>query len=239
MKATKVNHLFNHLATTRAPPDANYCALTGPQMAAFDKRQKLMFIADEIMNTESRVGDDVMQSGISKPHPLAGGNRNLEERTLVTVSRWMIGSVCQHQSCMKCGADLSRKHGIDCSGARDLLVEEFPNDQHVIEHEDNAISALLNNYCNDRQLNAGKYSKIALAIELIYQECRGMFQQENGFYKVPEPEPDPDRDLVDDADPFRHRVVYELAHPEDAERRHLETQQRIWNRPGMVFYEPP
>ncbi len=40
--------------------------------------------------------------------------------------RWRLGQVCSHQTCLCCGQELSRQHGIQCSGASENLTQQFP-----------------------------------------------------------------------------------------------------------------
>jgi Reverse transcriptase (RNA-dependent DNA polymerase)/Endonuclease-reverse transcriptase len=50
-------------------------------------------------------------------------NRN-EQHSMIS---WILGRLCIHQSCLRCQATLTREHGIDCSGARELLEQDFPD----------------------------------------------------------------------------------------------------------------
>ena len=43
----------------------------------------------------------------------------------VAIQRWLTGGVANHQTCVKCGEELSRKHAIICSGALPMLETHF------------------------------------------------------------------------------------------------------------------
>jgi hypothetical protein len=106
---------------------------------------------------------------IAKPRAL----RNRKLRSLIL--RWRIGSVCQHQQCQKCGDELSREHGLECSGAAGMLHARFPDVQPTTEAP-LIIDALLNHLDNKISEQSRKRicNSVAIAIEAILSECRGI-----------------------------------------------------------------
>jgi hypothetical protein len=110
----------------------------------------------------------------------------LPDRTRNTILRWMTGTVCQHQVCFKCGANLTRIHGIHCSGAAagiladTDLVQVLVRREPLNEHE-TVIDQLLNTFRNGNE-PMDFYFKIATFIGMIYTACRNMVQQENGYW---------------------------------------------------------
>lgn len=107
--------------------------------------------------------------------------RDLGKKTLTLLSRWSCGSVCMHQPCMKCrdGTELSREHGILCSGADIMMMCFFPSDAAAFnEGGGNIIDFILN-----RKIEHGSimdYEKVATAIERILKDCRHIRVEDTG-----------------------------------------------------------
>ena len=108
-------------------------------------------------------------------------NLTLHER--VTIIRWNLGLVCQHQVCHNCGLTLSRTHGEQCSGARamleatvdpDLLTDRVPDNKSIINH--------LLNQARSNNPPPGLHKQLAKAIGRIFKFCRNMKQAPNGFW---------------------------------------------------------
>lgn len=107
--------------------------------------------------------------------------KDISQQQRVTVSRWILGLVCQHQVCRNCNGDLSRRHGVLCSGAHTYLHQVY--DRYLnIESEENVIDQLLNRF-RARAPDTLFYGHITHAIGLIYVFCRGFEMCENGFWK--------------------------------------------------------
>jgi len=134
------------------------------------------------IGTTWECGDDIRSDSpvprphaITKPTDIPVTHRN-------SVIRWMIGAVCQHQQCLRCGSALSRLHGEECSGARQLLTDKYAS---IIDGNSRAtvISQLINS-CRDASRLAREFiSDIADAIGAVFQHCRGMQQMANGYWK--------------------------------------------------------
>ena len=163
--------------------------------------------------------------------PIPGMSR----KTRVSILRWRAGMVCFHQECL-CGTDLSRDHGLECSGALVYLQRAFPHENHNftrgneenpgIEHQPHRFSSLL-----DFILDKNKFSsdistldKLAHAIGLIMTRCRGLVQSKTGNWREP---------LT--ADPvLRCRIhnvtINNIADEQLAARRHLLALDRAQRR---------
>lgn len=97
------------------------------------------------------------------------------------IQRWVIGAICQHQECQICGVELSRQHGLDCSGAAAFLRDNF-----ALEWDrDNEMDTVLNatrHQADARDTNRKLFS----ALSMIMDRCRGYQLQPNGFWVLPE-----------------------------------------------------
>jgi hypothetical protein len=162
------------------------------------------------------------------------GTLNRKQRSIIL--RWVVGGVCQHQACTSCNQELSRDHGIECSGAKTYLDNIFPR---VEDGEDpNIIDYLLNRnkvIIIDNEI----YLHICRAIEMILERCRGIQVESNGFWR------DTQNQEVGENQQLRPRlggdapIVGGLRNPiqsqqrrELAERRNMGAAHR-WGRAGV------
>ena len=108
--------------------------------------------------------------------------KTLTRTQKATIGRWLTGAVCFHQECYRCGEELSRKHGIQCSGAENLLEKEFPGIRtEAMTENTNIITLLLNrNKINKRYTF---YEKITQAISRILEICRNINVTESGYWE--------------------------------------------------------
>ncbi|TPX40458.1 hypothetical protein CcCBS67573_g10623, partial [Chytriomyces confervae] len=58
-------------------------------------------------------------------HPLVMAGPALSRPVARTITLWLLGRICNHQECRKCGAELSRQHGIECAGIDQALQDAF------------------------------------------------------------------------------------------------------------------
>jgi hypothetical protein len=100
----------------------------------------------------------------------------MEQR--VAIVKWITGGVARHKPCL-CGVELSREHAINCSGAGELIQHYFTDD---IDRDSpiNHISQVLNIHRNSRETRV--YNVVFDAIKLIYENCLGYRQRQNGFF---------------------------------------------------------
>jgi hypothetical protein len=123
-----------------------------------------------------------------------GAIKNRKHR--VNVLRWLMGGVCTHMLCRHCNQELSRQHGLDCSGATAYLTRKY----YSLLDPNSALNVMdeLLNKCKDKQCSKSFYYTISKAIAMIYVQCLGFRQQKNGFWVDPEScVPDPSLDSDD------------------------------------------
>jgi hypothetical protein len=108
----------------------------------------------------------------------------VDRKTRLSLMRWMLGSVTRHEACIKCGEVLTRKHAADCSGATVALAERYPGVQPPAGRT-TMLDAVLNHHRNTKPQDSNAHSDVAAAVGLIYVECKGYQQQDNGFWVDP------------------------------------------------------
>jgi hypothetical protein len=90
---------------------------------------------------------------------------------------WLLGAVATHQTCIKCGQELSRQHGIQCSGVLQDLVPILGRAR--MTHEERVLGATaIDAYIGDlsyikEQDQLPRIAAVAKAIERIRTECGG------------------------------------------------------------------
>lgn len=100
----------------------------------------------------------------------------------ITITRWAIGAVARHQMCSNCEEkeDLSRAHAVECSGAGENLRRQYgeffnPSSSLTI------IDQLLNLFRNGMP-RPSFFRDLEEAIGLIFNKCRGLVQNDKGFW---------------------------------------------------------
>jgi hypothetical protein len=83
----------------------------------------------ELMAQHSRVaGALIIEQDVlitEKIHPAICSHGKNPARRMILL--WVLGRICMHQNCENClNAELSRKHGVHCSGAAAILEERMP-----------------------------------------------------------------------------------------------------------------
>ena len=93
---------------------------------------------------------------------------------------WMAGRVCNHQPCqhMDCGQALSRKHGIRCSGAEEILRDQFPVQSAACpEDDERCLLDVVLQHVNFGQLTTSQRKecavKVLAAIDMVVTRCAG------------------------------------------------------------------
>ena len=186
-KTNRINHLFNRrsrnpvqAATPLFMPDARRSKLKVESFSTLDAQETSVAGVIQVEPTDS-----------FRHAMLPNAFPSREER--ITITRWLIGNIVRHQSCLKCDNDtqLSRLHAVACSGAQAYLAALYH------EHFDPALNAQVT--CIDQLLNKFRnapphqdfYKHVHHAIKLIYVHCLGFRQKPNGFWEKP---PDDDDD---------------------------------------------
>ena len=124
----------------------------------------------------------------------------LDRKQKGNILRWIIGGVCNHQICKGCtgNIELSRNHGLVCSGADVVLNGTLgwllnENDYPGL----NLVDRLLNKYKDGPpEENPRFYQNLSDAISIIHKKClHYRFQNDNGYWERPEepaaPHPEP------------------------------------------------
>ena len=107
----------------------------------------------------------------------------IDRKTRAPIIRWMTGSVARHQTCVKCGDSLSRQHAVECSGAKAELVQLYGNLPGCFGRT--IIDKLLNRYRKRRKSPKALYSNISNAVGMIFRDCLGFVQVQNGVWMDP------------------------------------------------------
>jgi hypothetical protein len=102
------------------------------------------------------------------------------------IFNWRLGNVCRHQLCKKCndGTELSRKHGLECSGALRLLEEKYAAD-FDLARDIPALDQVLNVYLF-RTPHPLYYAEMSSVVSRVMSQCLKMRQKDNGFWEDPE-----------------------------------------------------
>jgi hypothetical protein len=126
---------------------------------------------------------DVIPIDLLKKRKIMKSGKKISRRDRVTITRWRIGNFCKHQTCCNCeAAELSRKHGCECSGAKAYIIRTYPALAQTIELGTiSAIDALLNHV--DQSANRADHQRAAHAIGLVAAKCRHLEQTRNHFWR--------------------------------------------------------
>lgn len=180
----KLNHLFTRLQNI---PNSNI--QVRDSMVILPDEMKHTVIRDSIIQeTGGHVAVALQITETDKYRKICLPTAEIASRDRNTIIRWMTGTVCQHQLCHLCGTELSRIHGINCSGAdneinADVELVEILGRRNQLNDQETKIDQLLNTHRNGNE-PPDFYSKIARLIGMIYSNCRNMVQQENGYWST-------------------------------------------------------
>jgi hypothetical protein len=109
----------------------------------------------------------------------------------INIIKWIVGNVCNHQSCKICGQEVSRAHGLECSGAESFLSQRLG---HLMTEETRnghgtLLDKLLNQYRSEPPQGVPLfYDFLSTAVDMVYRNCLGFRRKENGFWEaIPTP----------------------------------------------------
>jgi hypothetical protein len=183
IKKNPLNSYADRLPLLLHPLVADFDAVS-PQKVPLcgQKKRKLKFT--HLIGLNSGVSKAIaLDDRLKKYHVLKVDSTSCRNR--ITISRWLLGLVAQHQQCLNCGnGELSRVHAIMCSNVDTFLLQYY-NEFYDPFMSLTVIDQLLNRFARGPPDDLF-YSRIAEAIGIIYILCRGMEQIDNGFWKVPE-----------------------------------------------------
>jgi hypothetical protein len=155
----------------------------GPIADALPSHLKKDLKIDHLQKVKSGVAGSIQYEQFDKIRDIFQVKNPLAIR--ITISRWLLGLVAQHQICKLCNVEeLSRSHAISCSGVADQLQAWYPE---VIGRPRNVnhIDFLLNLYRNAPR-DEEFYGRMSEMIGIILIACRGLVQSENGFWRPPD-----------------------------------------------------
>jgi hypothetical protein len=127
------------------------------------------------------VGDVIPAPVGNKPNPLLAA-RFLSKQEQKNLIQWRLGRVAFHQVCLKCFmqdeyVELSRQHGVECSGMSAEIATRF---SHISEDSGNILDAALNNVeMNETALEDIQF--LSKCIETIRQNCLKWQYNEDGI----------------------------------------------------------
>lgn len=172
------NHLFEHLQHT-GPEGIRKEALTAKVKQDYLKETFRSLKGNIAEAVELLTGENELRHrSLCRPKIL----KTRKEKT--TIIRWVIGGVCQHQICLNCaeGDELSREHGIQCSGVASDIEERWPGTtEKAIAKKQNVLDFLVNKVRHGT--GRKEYKVVSEAIEKILKVCRGYKVEESGFWR--------------------------------------------------------
>ena len=133
----------------------------------------------------NHVAASILVRSNGRPHHFLTAASKLHRATRVSITRWQLGLVAAHQTCRACGAELSRQHGVECSG----VVFELEQLESLVEPAmrwgKTALDVLINTGA-EGGFTAERADLLVKAIDRIERRCRGRERTAQGFWRPPE-----------------------------------------------------
>ena len=167
----KANHIF-------ARRERNF---QGPVRPGASKLQIKQWYQESIVELDQWNGNvaGTLQVELEDPIRKILSLTTVRNEVRIAIVRWLVGNIAKHSICVKCGREVSREHATMCSGADDFLVPKYIH-AWDIESPATMLDQVLNYYRNSDDLRV--YEDVYEAIRMIYQECLGYQQRENGYW---------------------------------------------------------
>ena len=110
-------------------------------------------------------------------HPLVESGAFLDRNTYRYLIMWLLGRVCHHQDCRRCGQEkiLGRQHGIDCAGVTEEVEAAFTDLMPTAkqrEHQATIIDIALSQLVYDEE-HLPQIKVVANAIAKVWRLCAG------------------------------------------------------------------
>jgi hypothetical protein len=202
--ATLLDHTMAPLIAPAVPtlPYSTPCKTPRPMSEEDRLTYRHTTIASLEEDEDSIAGVIQVEPG-DKARLFLSAQTGVDRKTRLSLMRWMLGSVTRHETCVKCGATLTRRHAADCSGSTAILIERYPA-VNPPNGRATMLDAVLNHTRNLKPAESNACADVAAAVALIYMECKGYQQQANGFWIDPnrpdhQPVPRPPRPPDDNA----------------------------------------
>lgn len=186
-------HLVSHINCRLQDARCSYVAPYEDVQRKVLKRQNVISLDDGMNNVAGRILLNETEKHRHIMHPYAFESK----KHRLTITRWTLGLVCMHQVCRNCpgGNEVSRRHGLECSGALDYLrghfaylVREEPGNGANMGPQKNYLDTILNQYRENGPASSEEYRVIHHAISMVYSQCLGYRMKDNGFWAAPEDE---------------------------------------------------
>ena len=181
-------------------------------------------IQDSILSLDGRVADAISLDPDIPVRHITRNECNIPVTQRTTIYQWLLGNVCRHQICKNCNEmnELSRLHGVRCSGAHDFLHAQVPLYYNDLPG-DTLLDALLNAAHNGPPDDCSNAYDLAFeTISMIYRKCRGLEINSNGFWQPPHTLPPPiNPDQPNLVAPVRDRLRHVHPPRNEALPRHL------------------
>ena len=148
------------------------------------RKQRRTEALQELGLEHNHVAASICVRNDGRPHHFLTAASKLPRATRVSITRWQLGLVAAHQACRACGAELSRQHGVECSG----VVFETEQLETLVEPEERwgktALDVLINAGAGEGFTVERAYLLVR-AIDRIERRCRGRVRTAQGFWRPP------------------------------------------------------
>jgi len=109
-------------------------------------------------------------------HPLIASGATISRGTFRPILLWILGNICIHQECKKCGRELSRQHGIDCADVENNLRAVFGPPPAATQLQLTHNATILDQYIAAEKFteeSVGSAKALGIIVEKIRWECAG------------------------------------------------------------------
>jgi hypothetical protein len=177
--ANLINHVLFRCNRTPMDPIATYTRLELKRIAL----DSIVAMDDQTDTVAGAI--NLLPNRILHRHAMLANN-GMDRKQRIAIQRWLIGGVATHTPCINCGdgTEISRRHGIACSGASEMIRNEFP-DQFTTPSRLNDIDRLLD-FFKEEPPTDDFYYIIYSAIAMIYTNCLGYRQAANYYWQPPD-----------------------------------------------------
>ena len=198
----KRNHTMDKL--TKNHPNIQPTPIVTPQVreAALIKGNKTMKI------TKKGIADS-LEEDMNAEHRWILKDISLPTQLKVDVIRWLVGNVCWHRKCLKCddGTELSRQHGLECSGAYKEMKIIYDN-EYINFSNENSMSNTKHTLLDEILARARDfpnpyfYALVSRWIAMIQMRCLKFKRDTRGGWFDPNKYPDQSEGITEDIQPL-------------------------------------
>jgi hypothetical protein len=175
---TKIDH-----AVRKPVPATSWVATS---LKAAKRKQLLLHDLDNLSLGREAVSSAIRVDSDLRPHMALWTGVLADRKIRRNIFNWRLGNVCRHQRCKKCndGTELSRKHGLECSGALRLLEAKYARafDPAL---DIPALDQVLNRYARCAP-HSRFYEEMSSVVSRVMSQCLKMRQKDNGHWEDPD-----------------------------------------------------